>query len=221
MQYFFFRYSFFWYIGSMAIRNQIIQAEFDPLPNDQREDQKWEWDGVRIPGNSQCMGNGFEDVMNSIAMETGLRTFAPGSTYNYYATFFGTFKDIFKRTPPESHFFDTSFHCSVVNRIAERNGIPHRTRRHSTRDLDLAFRIMDETRRIILLSINSAVGRHIIRVRRVDKPNGLADSNDPFGKNPYKVIRQGGFVTYTIQEIRQMGINSVVWIEPDGKRIKV
>jgi len=189
----------------------MTSALYIPKPNDQRLDTKFEWDNVSLIGNVQCMGNGFEDILASLAMEFKIPTLNPGSTYNYYALFYGTLRKHLSRSPKRHHYFNTSFHAIVLNLILEANNIPVRCKRKSTKNVHFALAKLEETERIILLSLNTSVGRHIVRVNAITGDN--VNANDPYGKNPYTVDKAGGFKNYSIDEIHKMGVNSVVWLQ--------
>jgi hypothetical protein len=184
-----------------------------PPENCQRIDETWKYDGVHIIGNHQCMGNGFEDFMTAVSMEFRIRTLAPGNTYNYYAIFSNTYKQTIKRPLERHHYFYNLYHATALNLIFTKNKLPIKVFCKSTKNLMYALNKLKQTKRIILLSINSAVGRHIIRVNNFNEKTGELDCNDPFGKNPYTRDRIGGFKIYTYDELYKMGINSVCWIE--------
>jgi hypothetical protein len=184
-----------------------------PPENSQRTDHTFRAAGVEIVGNHQCMGNGFEDFLWAVSREFNLPTLYPGSTYNYYAKFFMLIRQHLSREPRRGHYFDTLFHCVINNMTLKALDLPVRFRRHSTKNLRFALKKNKQTKRIILISINSAVGRHIIRVNNFNERTGEVDCNDYFGKNPYTQDRIGGFKIYTYDELYRMGINSVCWIE--------
>jgi hypothetical protein len=190
---------------------QSVKAKETPPPLCQRVQPVWDWEGVKIQPNAQCMDCLFHDVMVVISKEFNIPTLNPGSVRNYMAIFLGTFKAIFGKAPARHHYFDTSFHCIVINEILKKNGIPIKVKRQSTKNLRYAIEKLHITKRFIGLSINSAVGRHMIGGMEHD--NQDVEVADYYGEEPYKKVKNGGHFVYTMEHLGRLGINSVIWIE--------
>ena len=193
------------------LKTDMIKAKIIPPELCQRVQVPWDWNEIKIQPNSQCMDCMYHDLMYCISKEFNLKTLYPGSVQNYMAVFFGTFKSIFGVYPRREKFFSSIYHNAVINEILNKNNIPVKIKRLSTNNLDFAIQKLLETKRVVGVSMNSAVGRHMILILSISSDNLFC--SDYFGKNPYNLIKKGGHYHYNKKEL---SINSVIWIEDEN-----
>lgn len=183
-------------------------VRFTPPPNDQRTDPAWNWDGIKIGGNSQCQGNSNEDILKAIGMEFEIPDFAKINTFNYYAMYFGFLKatdpDVVKR----DEMMDFRHHANFLATMCETNQLPVKIVVYSSigdkplkvggiREIkkfdgspEFLAEKLEKTRRIISVGTLELPSGHWKRYHAFDEIKKRFRLNDPYGTPPYKTAKE-------------------------------
>lgn len=189
-------------------------ARFVPPPNDQRTDPEWNWDGVRIVGNSMCQGNSNEDVLKAVGMEFQIRDFEKINTYNYYAIYFAFLKKFDPNTVTRPEMMDWRNHASCLQFYISENKLPVKVVCYSSigdkaRKQDLVeIKKFDgsaqflsnkllETKRVCSVGTLELPAGHWRRFHATDDIKKLFEENNPYGKFPFKTPEEKKHVTNT------------------------
>lgn len=183
-------------------------AKFAPPENSQRIDPKWDWNGIRIVGNSMCQGNSNQDLLISLAFEFNLKTVKRIDTYNYYAMYFGFLEKFDPDVVTRSEMMDWRYHGSFLQDFCKNNDLPVNVVGYSSigdKALDSKktmfqsqFEIkpfdgsaefihdtLIRTKRPVSIGTLILPSGHWKRIHGSDDKAKLFYRNDPFGTYPY------------------------------------
>lgn len=177
-------------------------AKFVPPKNAQRTDPKWDWNGIRIVGNSMCQGNSDQDLLVSLAFEFNIPTLKKIDTYNYYSMYFGFLLKFDQDIVTRPEMMDWRNHANFLQYIIDENDLPIKVACYSSvgdanrkgdfiniETFDGSAQFLHdkivETKRPLSIGTLILPSGHWKRIHGSDDKEKVFYRNDPFGTYPY------------------------------------
>jgi len=191
----------------------ITVAKIIPPPNCQREDETWNWNGIKIQGNSQCQGNSNQDLVLAVAKEFKIPSLSDISTFDYYALFYAYLR-IIKINPTRLDAMIFTNHANFMTWLFGKNDIPVIAKAMEIPNKPVFIHeAIEQTMRPVSLGTMLSSSGHWIRVHKSNSEIESFDCNDPFGRHPYSKIQKGGFFTYSWAYLRSHVIRRIIILE--------
>ena len=190
----------------------IVIASHIPPPNDQREDTTWDWEGIKIVGNSQCQGNANQDLIISLAMEFNVKALLNWTTFDYYTHFFAYLKS--NRITDRLTMMFSGNHAWFMTQLFRDHSIPVIAKATDIPNSPVFIhKAIEQTGRPV--SVGTMLSRfgHWIRVHESNSATETFEGNDSFGKHPYNKIKKGGFYQYSWQYLKQNTVRRIILLE--------